>query len=96
MVELLNAMPGVSCQKPTGAFYCFPNVAKAIAKVVPEAKGQTRSAVFCDKVLEDIHVALVPGCGFGNDECVRLSFATSMANIEKGLARLAEYLARKR
>jgi aspartate aminotransferase len=94
MVELLNAMPGVSCQKPTGAFYCFPNVRGAIDKIVPEAKGNTRSAKFCDKVLEDIHVALVPGCGFGNDDCVRLSFATSMKNIEEGLARLAKYLAR--
>jgi len=94
MVELLNAMPGVSCQKPTGAFYCFPNVRGAIDKVVPEATGNTRSATFCDKVLEDIHVALVPGCGFGNDDCVRLSFATSMKNIEEGLTRLAKYLAK--
>ena len=92
MVELLSAMPGVSCQTPTGAFYCFPNVRVAIDHVVPEAKGQTRSATFCDKVLADIHVALVPGCGFGNDDCVRLSFATSMKNIEEGLARLGKYL----
>ncbi|MBN2582994.1 MAG: pyridoxal phosphate-dependent aminotransferase [Planctomycetes bacterium] len=95
MVEMLNAMPGVSCMKPAGAFYCFPNVAGAISKVCPEATGDTRSAAFCDKVLEDIHVAIVPGCGFGNDDCVRLSFATSMANIEKGLSRLAEYLKSK-
>ena len=95
MVELLNAMPGVTCMKPAGAFYCFPNVAGAIAKVCPDAEGNTRSAAFCDKILEDIHVAIVPGCGFGNDDCVRLSFATSMANIEKGLARLDEYLRSK-
>ena len=53
-----------------------------------------RSADFCTKVLEDIHVAMVPGCGFGNDDCVRLSFATSMENIEEGLKRLGEYLAK--
>jgi aspartate aminotransferase len=94
MVELLNAMPGVNCQKPNGAFYCFPNVRDAISKILPKAKGPTTSAAFCEKVLDDIHVALVPGCGFGNDDCVRLSFATSLANIEKGLARLAEYLSR--
>ena len=94
MVEMLQAMPGVTCIRPGGAFYCFPNVGGAIDKVVPDAKGDTRSADFCTKVLEDIHVAMVPGCGFGNDRCVRLSFATSMANIEKGLGRLAEYLAK--
>jgi len=59
---------------------------------VPQAKGDTRSAEFCNKVLEDIQVAMVPGCGFGNDDCVRLSFATSMEAIETGLGRLAEYL----
>jgi aspartate aminotransferase len=95
MVELLNAMPGVKCQKPTGAFYCFPNMKKAIRKVVPDAPRGTASAAFCEKVLEDIHVAIVPGCGFGNDHCVRLSFATGLANIEKGLGRLGEYLKSK-
>lgn len=94
MLELLEAMPGVSCVRPAGAFYCFPNMKGAIREVLPKARGTTRSAAFCDKVLEDIKVAMVPGCGFGNDECVRLSFATSMANIEKGLGRLAEYLGR--
>jgi aspartate aminotransferase len=95
MVELLAAMPGVSCVRPTGAFYCFPNMKAAIRHVVPKARPGTRSADFCNKVLADIHVAMVPGCGFGNDDCVRLSFATSMANIEKGLGRLAEYLKSK-
>jgi aspartate aminotransferase len=95
MVELLEAMPGVSCRKPGGAFYCFPNVSGAIDRVVPEAGGDTRSAELCTRVLEDIHVAMVPGCGFGNDQCVRLSFATSMEQIETGLGRLAEYLAAK-
>jgi aspartate aminotransferase len=94
MVELLNAMPGVTCQTPTGAFYCFPNISGAIDRVCPDATGDTRSADFCSKVLEDIHVAMVPGCGFGNDNCVRLSFATSMENIEEGLKRLGEYLAK--
>ena len=94
MLDLLGAIPGVSCVRPRGAFYCFPNVRAAIDRVVPQAKGDTRSAEFCNKVLEDIQVAMVPGCGFGNDDCVRLSFATSMANIEKGLGRLAEYLAK--
>ena len=95
MVEMLSAMPGVSCVKPTGAFYCFPNVSQALARVCPEATGDTRSAEFCTRVLEDIYVAMVPGCGFGNDDCVRLSFATSMENIEKGLTRLGEYLKSK-
>jgi len=92
MLELLEAIPGTSCVRPSGAFYCFPNVRVAIDKVVPKATGDTRSAEFCTKVLDDIQVAMVPGCGFGNDDCVRLSFATSMEAIETGLGRLAEYL----
>ncbi len=92
MVELLGEIPGVSCVRPTGAFYCFPNVRAAMNKIVPDAEPDTRSAAFCTRALEDIQVAMVPGCAFGNDDCVRLSFATGMENIEKGLARLAEYL----
>ena len=94
MVEMLNAIPGVNCQAPTGAFYCFPNVSGLYAKLCPEAPAGSRSTALCTRILEEIYVAMVPGAAFGNDDCVRLSFATSMENIEKGLKRLADYVAK--
>lgn len=94
MVEMLNDIPGIKCQTPTGAFYTFPNVSGLYGKICPDAPAGSRSTALCQKVLEDIFVAMVPGAAFGNDNCVRLSFATSMENIEKGLQRLADYVAK--
>ena len=87
MWKRLNAIPGVKCVRPTGAFYAFPNVSGAFAKL-----GVNNSLDFSAKVLEQAHVALVPGSAFGADNYVRLSFATGMAQIDKGLDRLAEAL----
>ncbi len=94
MVEMLNDIPGITCQAPTGAFYTFPNVSGLYPKLCPDAPAGSRSTALCQKVLEEIYVAMVPGAAFGNDDCVRLSFATSMENIEKGLKRLADYVAK--
>jgi len=87
MWKRLNAIPGVRCVRPTGAFYAFPNVSGAFKKL-----GVTNSLDFASKVLEQAHVALVPGSAFGADNYVRLSFATSMAQIDKGLDRLQKLL----
>jgi aspartate aminotransferase len=87
MWKRLNAIPGVRCVRPTGAFYAFPNVSGAFKKL-----GVTNSLDFASKVLEQAHVALVPGSAFGADSYVRLSFATSMAQIDKGLDRLQKLL----
>jgi len=87
MFNRLNAIPGVSCVRPTGAFYAFPNVSGAYKKL-----GVKGSLDFAAKVLQEAHVAVVPGEAFGCDENVRLSFATSMAQIDKGLDRLAKLL----
>lgn len=83
----LCAMKGVTCVKPDGAFYCFPNVSGTFGRL-----GVKDSGEFCRKVLEETHVALVPGDAFGMDTHVRLSFATDMATIEKGLSRLEKLL----
>ncbi len=77
----LNGIPGVSCVNPKGAFYLFPNIAKAGLK----------SSEFCTKLLEQEKVAAVPGIAFGADDYIRLSYATSMANIEKGLDRIEKF-----
>jgi aspartate aminotransferase len=77
----LNEIPGISCVNAKGAFYLFPNIAKTGLK----------STEFCAKLLELEKVAAVPGIAFGADDYLRLSYATSMANIEKGLERLDRF-----
>ncbi len=81
--ELMSAIPGVVCPKPEGAFYIFPNI---------QSFGLT-SMEFASRLLTGQHVAVVPGIAFGNDNCIRLSYACSMANIEEGMARLAAFCA---
>ncbi|MCC7495539.1 MAG: pyridoxal phosphate-dependent aminotransferase [Fimbriimonadaceae bacterium] len=85
MIDGLNALPGVSCSEPGGAFYAFPNITAHLAP------GETASA-FADRLLVEAKVAVVPGEGFGAPGNVRLSYAASMADIEEGLARIAEFL----
>ncbi len=77
----LNSIPGLSCVNSKGAFYLFPNIAKT----------GLNSTDFCAKLLEAEKVAAVPGIAFGADDYLRLSYATSMANIEKGLDRLDRF-----
>ena len=77
----LNSIPGISCVNAKGAFYLFPNIAKTGLK----------SSDFCARLLETEKVAAVPGIAFGADDFIRLSYATSMANIEKGLERLDRF-----
>ncbi|HXI50125.1 MAG TPA: pyridoxal phosphate-dependent aminotransferase [Candidatus Saccharimonadales bacterium] len=79
--KALNGMPGVTCVNARGAFYLFPNIAKLGLK----------SSEFCSRLLEAEKVAAVPGIAFGADDYIRLSYATSMANIEKGLARMEKF-----
>jgi aspartate aminotransferase len=91
MVQRLNAVKGVKCTQPTGAFYCFPDVSAHYGKTKGsiEIKG---SMDFAKALLEQANVAVVPGLPFGCDKNVRLSFATSMANITEGLNRLENWL----
>ncbi|GJQ26465.1 MAG: aminotransferase [Phycisphaerae bacterium] len=83
MHERLCGLKDVTCVRPTGAFYCFPNVSGTYARL-----GVKTSIEFCALVLDRVHVALVPGSAFGMDTHVRLSFATDMATITKGMERL--------
>jgi aspartate aminotransferase len=80
--QRLNAMPGVSCVNAKGAFYLFPKVSGTGLK----------SAEFCSRLLDEEKVAAVPGVAFGADEYIRLSYATSMANIQKGLDRMEKFV----
>jgi aspartate aminotransferase len=81
--QKLNSIRGISCVNAKGAFYLFPNISKTGLK----------STDFCAKLLETAKVAAVPGIAFGADNYIRLSYATSLANIEKGLDRLEKFCA---
>ena len=91
MWQRLNALPKVKCVKPQGAFYCFPNIGAYLGK---KAGGVdlTDAVSFSAALLEQNHVAVVPGNDSGFDDHVRLSFATSMEQIDKGIDRIAEFL----
>ncbi len=93
MWKRLNALPGVTCVRPQGAFYCFPNVSSAYGKSI-NGKKITEAVSFSAALLENNHVAVVPGNDSGFDTHVRLSFATSMEQIDKGIDRIGEFLAK--
>lgn len=88
VVDALSKIPGVGCLPPDGAFYAFFDVS---ALYRPGMEG---SMPLAEYLLEEAKVALVPGLAFGADAYLRLSFATSMEQLEKGLARMAEALAK--
>ena len=91
MWERLAALPEVTCVRPNGAFYCFPNVSAYFGKSAGGAP--INDAVsFSAALLEQSHVAVVPGNDCGFDTHVRLSFATSLSQIDKGIDRIGEFL----
>ena len=79
--QRLNNIPGITCVNAKGAFYLFPNISRLGLK----------SSDFCARLLEQEKVAAVPGIAFGADDYLRISYATSMANIEKGLDRIERF-----
>ena len=88
IVSGLNALPGVRCTMPKGAFYAFANVSGLFGRRTPEGPplaGSTDTAAF---LLDHARVAVVPGVDFGSDAHVRLSYATSDGLISEGLARM--------
>jgi aspartate aminotransferase len=91
MWQRLSALPNVTCVRPQGAFYCFPNVSAYFGKSIGGTK-ITDAISFSSALLEHNHVAVVPGNDSGFDTHVRLSFATSMEQIDKGLDRIGEFL----
>lgn len=91
MWERLSALPKVTCVRPQGAFYCFPNVSAYFGKSAGGTK-ITDAVSFSAALLEQNHVAVVPGNDSGFDTHVRLSFATSMEQIDKGIDRIGAFL----
>ena len=91
IVEKLNAIPGVTCLMPQGAFYVFPNVSHYYGRSFG-GKKISNSSEMATYLLDEANVALVPGGDFGHDDHIRISYATSMGNIEKGMDRMAAAL----
>jgi aspartate aminotransferase len=92
MLERVNAVPGLSCARPGGAFYLFPDMSAYIGKFYNGRKIDGASDLVA-VLLEDAQVALVPGVAFGDDRCFRLSYATSMEKITEGMNRIERLLA---
>ncbi len=91
MVERLSSLAGFVCPCPKGAFYAFPNISQWHGKTIQGRRigdGTDLAAV----ILEEAHVAVVPGTGFGFPDCIRFSYATSMENIKEGLDRIERLL----
>lgn len=92
MVEKINSIENLSCLNPQGAFYVMVNISKLIGKTI-NGKAINNSVDFADYLLDDAKVAVVPGIGFGNDNYIRLSYATSLDNIKEGLNRIEKAIA---
>ncbi len=87
VVERLRAIPGVRCAEPKGAFYAYPNVSCAFGR-----GGVKDTITFAERLLDQARVAVVPGEAFGTSEHIRISYATSMKELERGLDRLRKFV----
>jgi len=88
VVDGLRSIPGVRCTLPQGAFYAYPNVSSFFGR-----SGVNSAADLARKLLREAHVATVPGEGFGTREHIRISYATSAAELDRGLERMRKFLA---
>lgn len=82
VLDYINSIPGFVCPQPDGAFYVFFSIDKTGMK----------SLDFCEALLEKQQVAAIPGIAFGADDCIRLSYATSLDNIHKGMGRMVDFV----
>jgi aspartate aminotransferase len=87
VIPRLRQIPGVTCSMPAGAFYAYPNLRGAL-----DRGGIKTPLEFANRLLNEAHVAVVPGEAFGTDHHVRISYATSMKELEKGLDRIHKFV----
>jgi aspartate aminotransferase len=88
VVEGLRSIPGLTCAAPNGAFYAYPNVSHYF-----DRGGMSSGSDVARRLLHDAHVVVVPGEGFGTQDHVRVSYATSQENLERGLERMRAFFA---
>ena len=87
VLSRLRQIPGVTFAEPRGAFYAYPNIGVALGK-----KGIQNSMQFAERLLREAHVAVVPGEAFGTSQHIRISYATSMKELERGLDRIQRFM----
>ena len=87
VIQRLRKIPGVTCAEPRGAFYAYPNLGALLGK-----SGIRNTLQIAERLLSDAHVAVVPGEAFGTDRHVRISYATSMSELSRGLDRIHEFV----
>jgi aspartate aminotransferase len=94
MYERVEAMPGIRCPRPTGAFYVFPDISAHLGKQTPAGRALDSSSTFAEALVEEANVGVVPGAAFGEagEGHVRLSFACSAEQIEEGCQRMSAWL----
>ncbi|CAN5811590.1 pyridoxal phosphate-dependent aminotransferase [soil metagenome] len=93
VMQLINAIPAVICNEPPGAFYIFPDVKAYFGKQTPAGELINNADDLCMYFLNTAHVSVVTGRAFGEPNCIRLSFANSSENIEKGFEKIRKALA---
>jgi aspartate aminotransferase len=91
VVKLLNQIPGITCHKPEGAFYVFPNIAGCIGKTTKGGRRLETDADFISALLEEQHVAAVPGGAYGMSPYFRISYATDTESLKEGCRRIASF-----
>ena len=93
VVEALNQVPGITCKKPDGAFYAFPNISGLLGK---SYRGHPLLNVYelAEFFLDVAKVTIVPGSPFGNDHHMRMSFAASLSVLQAGIERIREAVSR--
>lgn len=89
VVAGLRAIPGVTCSLPQGAFYAYPNISAYLSR-----DGLADTTVLAERLLDEAHVAVVPGPAFGTQQHVRLSYATSLEHIDEGIRRMTAFFAK--
>jgi aspartate aminotransferase len=87
VVRRLREIPGVTCAEPRGAFYAYPNISVVLGK-----NGMADTLQFSERLLSEANVAVVPGEAFGTNAHVRISYATSMHELERGLDRIHQFI----
>lgn len=93
VMKLVNSIPGIICNEPPGAFYVFPDVKSYFGKITPEGEIISNADDLCMYFLNTAHVSVVTGKAFGEPNCIRISFANSTENIEKGFEKIRKALA---
>ena len=94
MLERMEKLPDVTCTKPGGAFYLMPDVSSYYRKETADGQQIRDSFDFCNYVLREAHVAIVPGAAFEMPKCVRFAYSVSVETIQKGMDRLEAALAK--